>query len=85
MPPLKNNPKLKRFNKIRDVVGVSEANKVMRDEFIEEAKIETQKEIKWVMDTLTSPITMIQTAILVGGLFFIIRDGLFTDNKNLIS
>jgi len=85
MPPLKNNPKLKRFNKIRDAVGVSEANKVLRDEFIEEAKIETQKEIKWVMDTLTSPITMIQTAILIGGLFFVIRDGLFLDNKNLIS
>ncbi len=85
MPPIKNNPKLKRFNKIRDIKGVSEANRIMRDEFIEEAKIETQKEIKWVMDTLTSPITMIQTAILIGGLFFVVRDGLFLDKKNLIS
>jgi tellurite resistance protein len=85
MPPLKNNPKLKRFNKLKDAVGVTEANTIMRDEFIEQAKIETKEEIKWVMDTLTSPFTMLKTAILIGGLFFVVRNGILNDKKNLIS
>ncbi len=84
MPPIKNNPKLKRFNKLKDAVGVTEANKIMREEFIEQAKIETKEEIKWVMDTLTSPFTMIKTAILIGGIFFVVRNGILNDNKNLL-
>ncbi len=85
MPPLKNNPKLKRFNKLKDAVGVSEANKVMREEFIEDAILETKEEIKWVMDTLTSPFTMLKTALLIGGLFFVVKNGYLNDKKNLIS
>jgi len=84
MPPIKNNPKLKRFNKLKDAVGVTEANNIMREEFIEQAKIETKEEIKWVMDTLTSPFTMIKTAILIGGIFFVVRNGILNDNKNLL-
>jgi len=84
MPPIKNNPKLKRFNKLKDAVGVTEANNIMREEFIEQATIETKEEIKWVMDTLTSPFTMIKTAILIGGIFFVVRNGILNDNKNLL-
>jgi len=85
MPPIKNNPKLKRFNKLKDAVGVSQANTIMREEFVEDAILETKEEIKWVMDTLTSPFTMVKTAILIGGLFFVVKNGYLNDNKNLIS
>ncbi len=89
MPPLKHNPKLKRYNDLVAAQGREVAQETMKREWVEEARQELKEESQYVVDTLSRPYIAIKQGaqLLVGvSILYVLskNENLFTNKKNML-
>ena len=77
MPPIKNNPKFKKWQELSEKEDVAHANAVLKKEFIEETKKDAELFVEWVnlpkrlLNNFKDGITFIAV---LGGMYYLVKN-----------